>query len=169
MGVPHQFPFRLVFGLEVVMLVEFQVPSLRIEVPERLSERQSEQVCLQQLVELGEARLHSMAILEHEQWQGKAFVDQHRGTNEKQFKIGKTVLVFQTCMGQMLGKLRFRWTGSYWIIGAKNGTLELGTLAREVLRQKVNGFRLKPYLGPTPPNPFCADKYNLIVGLWNDH
>ena len=29
-----------------------------------------------------------------------------------------------------------------------------GTLAWEVLPQKVNGFWLKPYAGATPPNPF---------------
>ena len=69
---------------------------------------------------------------------------------------GKRVLVFQTWMGHMPGKLRFRWTGPYWIVGAENDTFQLGTSAGEVFRQKVNGFRLKPYLGPTPPNPFHA-------------
>ena len=57
-------------------------------------------------------------------------------------------------MGQMPGKLRFRWTGPYWIVGAENNTFSLGTLAGDILRQKVNRFRLKPYFGPTPPNPF---------------
>ena len=44
--------------------------------------------------------------------------------------------------------------GPYWIVGAEKGTFQLGTLAGEILRQKVNGFMLKPYLGPTPPNSF---------------
>ena len=57
-------------------------------------------------------------------------------------------------MGKMPGKLRFRWTGSYWIIGAENGTFTLGTLAGEILPQKVNRFRLNPYAGATLPNPF---------------
>ena len=42
--------------------------------------------------------------------------------------------------------------------GVENGTFQLATLAGEVLQHKVNGFRLKPYLGPTPPNPFHAIK-----------
>ena len=94
-----------------------------------------------------------MAILEHEQRRWKA------------------VLVFQTHMGQMPGKLRFRWTGPYWIIGAENGTFELGTLTGEGLCQKVNGFQLKSYLGPMLPNSFRADKYNPAVCLaeWNGH
>ena len=47
-------PFRLAFGLETVMPVEFQIPSLRIQIRECLLETQSEQLRLQQLLELGE-------------------------------------------------------------------------------------------------------------------
>ena len=83
-------------------------------------------------------------------------MDRHRNVQEKDFAIGKAVLVFQTHMGQMPGKRRFRWTGPYWIVGVENNTFQLGTLAGEVLRQKLNGIRLKPYLGPTPPNSFHA-------------
>mgnify|MGYP000468109779 CR=1 FL=1 len=46
-------PFRLVFRLEAVMLVEFQLPSLHIHVREHLSKGQPEQIRLQQLLELG--------------------------------------------------------------------------------------------------------------------
>ena len=59
--------FRLAFELGAVMSMEFQVPGLRIHVLERLSERQSEKIRLEQLLQLGEARVHIMAILEHEQ------------------------------------------------------------------------------------------------------
>ena len=90
------------------MPIEFQIPSLRIQVRERLSEGQSEQIWLQQLLELGETWARSVAIVEHEQQWRKVFVDQHRGAREKHFKIGKVVLAFQTCMGQMPRKLRFR-------------------------------------------------------------
>jgi hypothetical protein len=85
-------------------------------------------------------------------------MDRHRHAREKDFTVGKAVLVFQTCMGHMPGKLRFRRTGPYWIVGVEQGTFQLGMLAGEVLQQKVNGFRLKPYLGPTPPNPFPAEQ-----------
>ena len=136
------------------MPVEFQIPSLRIQVRERLSEDESQQLRLQQLLAFGETRVNSMAALEVEQSRRKAFVDRHRGRNEEEFELGRAVLVFQTRMGKMPGKLRFRWTGPYWIIAAEKGTFTLVTLAREILPQKVNGYRLKPYAGPTPPNPF---------------
>ena len=147
-------PFRLAYGLEAVMPVEFQIPSLRIQVRERMTEGASEQIRLQQLLALGETRVNSLAALELDQQRRKAFVDRHRGRNEVKFGEGKAVLVFQTRMGKMPGKLRFRWTGPYWIVAAEKGTFTLGTLAGEILPQKVNGFRLKPYAGATPPNPF---------------
>ena len=140
------------------MPVEFQVPSLRTQIRERLPEEQSERVRLQQLLELGETQVHSMTILEREQRRSKAFVDRHRKGREKNFMVGRPVLVFQTRMGQMPGKLRFRWTGPYWIVDAENGKFTLGTLAGEIMQQKVNRFRLKPYFGPMPPNPFRAEQ-----------
>ena len=58
-------PFRMAFGLEVVMQIEFQVLSLRFQVKERLSEAQNAKYRLEQLLKLGEHRLASMAQLEH--------------------------------------------------------------------------------------------------------
>ena len=48
------------------MPVEFQVPSLRIQVWDWLLENKSEKIWVQQLLELGKTRLCSMAILEQE-------------------------------------------------------------------------------------------------------
>ena len=85
-----------------------------------------------------------MTILQHAHQQRKAFVDRHRGRNEFFFGIGKVVLLFQTRMGKMLGKLHLRWIGSDWIVATENDTFTLETLAGEILLQKVNGFPLKP-------------------------
>ena len=54
-------------------------------------------------------------------------------------------------------KLRFRWTGPFWITKEYNGSYQLGTLAGELLGKLVNGFRLKPYKGLMPENPFKED------------
>ena len=62
----HSTPFRLVFGLEAVMPIEFLVPNLRIQVQDRLPEIESEQIRLEQLLNLDEARVRSMVILEQE-------------------------------------------------------------------------------------------------------
>ena len=89
------------------MPVDFHIPSLRIQVKERMSEEASERIRLQQLLALGETWVRSLAILELDQQRRRAFMDRHRGQNEKVYAIGKTVLVFQTRMGKMPGKLRF--------------------------------------------------------------
>ena len=57
-------PFHLPYDLEAVMPVEFQIPSLRILVKERMPEETSEQIRLQQLLALGKPRVRSLVILE---------------------------------------------------------------------------------------------------------
>ena len=63
-------PFRMAFGLEVVMMIEFQVFSLRVQITELLSEFESEQ-----LLELKEECIASFARLGHSQRRQKAFID----------------------------------------------------------------------------------------------
>ena len=111
---------------------------------ERLSEKESEIYRLETLCTLEEHRIASLLQLQLEQRRRKAFVDRHRRGNEKEFGIGKPVLVFQTRMGSMLGKLRFRRTGQFWVTKEFNGFYQLGKLPRELLSKWVNGFRLKP-------------------------
>ena len=89
---------------EAVIPMEFQVPSLRVEVTTRLHEAESEQYRLEQLLELGEDRIESMAQLEQRQRQRKAFVDRHRKGLEKELHIGKPILLFQTRLPSMPGK-----------------------------------------------------------------
>ena len=98
-------PFRLAFGLEAVMPIEFQVPSLRLQIAERLPESESEHQHLVQLLELGEQRITSLAQLEHGQRQRKAFVDKYCRIPDKTFEIGQPVLVFQTKLRAMPDKL----------------------------------------------------------------
>ena len=57
----------------------------------------------------------------------------------------------------MPGKLRFRWTGPFWITKEYNGSYQLGTLAGEVMGKWANGFRLKSYKGQMPANPFKVE------------
>ena len=66
--------------------------------------------------------------LEQKQRWTKAFVDPHWNSKKNLFDIGKPVLVFETKMGSMPRKLRFRWTGPLWIVNTYNGTYQVGTL-----------------------------------------
>ena len=69
-----------------------------------------------------------MGQLEQKQRRTNAFVDRHQNSKEKLFDIGRPILVFQTKMGSMPEKLRFRWTGPLWIVNTYNGTYQVGTL-----------------------------------------
>ena len=97
-------PFLLAYGIEAVMAMEFQIPSLRVQVKERMTEEASERI---RESAIGKTQVHNLAVLELYQQRRKAFVDRHRGRNEKMIGEGKAVLVFQTRMGKMPGKLRF--------------------------------------------------------------
>ena len=101
----------MAFGLEAVMPIEFQVPTFRIQVTERLDEVKSKQVQKQQLLLLEESRIQAISALEQKQRQIKAFVDQHRRQKENQFAINKLVLVFRAKMGAIPGKLRLDGRG----------------------------------------------------------
>ena len=132
----------------------FHDTNLRIQVREHLSEMQSERIWLETLCELEEHRKASRLQLELEQRRQKAFMDRNRHGNEEGFGIDKLVLVFQTRMGSMPGKLRFWWTGPFWVTREFNGSYQLGILAGEILSKWVNRFGLKPYKGRMPENPF---------------
>ena len=119
-------PFRLAFGLEAIMLVEFQVPTLRVQVTEM------EWVQKEQLLVLEESRLQAMCALEQKQRLPRTFVDWHRRQKEKSFAVGKPVLVFQNKMGSMLGKLRFWWIRPFWIVDDCNGIYQVVSLSGEM-------------------------------------
>jgi hypothetical protein len=100
----------MAFGLEAVMPSEFIVPCLRIQSEYQLNESESEQVRVEQLLQLKEDRIRSTEALEHEQRLQKAFLDRHRKRNEERFGIGRAVLLFQSWSCLISGKLRLRWT-----------------------------------------------------------
>jgi hypothetical protein len=55
----------MAFGLEAVMPSEFIVPSLQIQSEYRLNESESEQVRVEQLLQLEEDRIRSIEAMEH--------------------------------------------------------------------------------------------------------
>ena len=57
----------MAFGLEAVMPVEFQIPTLRIQATEKLNELWSEQIRKEALLLLEEERIEAMLVLEHKQ------------------------------------------------------------------------------------------------------
>ena len=112
-------------------------------------------------IKLEESRLQAIWHLEQKQWKTKAFIDRQHNNKEKLFDIGIPVLVFQMKMGTMPSKLRFRWTGPFWIVNVYNSTYQVGTLAGHVLPKWITGFRLRTYHDLTPANPFQPEMLHI--------
>ena len=110
---------------------------------------------------------------ENRQWQHKAFVDRHHKGTEISFSLGKPVLVFQTWLDSMPGKLRFHWTGSFWIIDEFNDTFKLGTVAVGWMGSDLNHIKGPsqpiplPSHAMTPTNPRQAPRGTPCVNLSN--
>ena len=147
--VTGQTPFRLAYGLEAVVPMEFLVPSLRIAVAERMSERESEIVRLRELLRLEETRLEGLWKSDIVQMRRKIWCDRNR--KYRIFEKGDAVLVFNSRMGPHPGKMKMRWVGPYRITNLLGtGTFTLATMDGVDLPKPINGFRLKPYYGRLP-------------------
>ena len=68
----------------------------------------------------------------------------------------------------MPGKLRFQWTGPFWVTREFNGSYQLGTLAGELLSKWVNDFRLNPYKGRMPKTPFKEPENSQSTEGWSE-
>jgi transposase InsO family protein len=106
-----QTPFKLVYGLEVVVPMEYLVPSLRIAAFTDMDDPGAIQERLAQLVELEEdkfvAGFHQQVQKERE----KAYHDMH--IRKKAFKQGDLVLIYDSKFIKHPGKFRMHWLGTY--------------------------------------------------------
>eukprot|EP00253_Pinus_taeda_P026871 PITA_26871 len=113
-----QTPFLLVYGVEVVMPMEYIVPSLRITMITRMVQKQRE----------------------------KAWHDRH--IKLPTFKFNDLVLLYDSNFEKFLGKFKMHWLGPYMVQEITDGgTVQLDKLNRELFPRKVNGSRLKLYTG----------------------
>lgn len=102
-------PFRMAFGLEAVVPMEFMVPSLRIAVEERMPMEESREERILKLVTLEEERQLSILTAATVQRRRKAWAD--RQGKCKIFKEGDLVLIYNSKVGKHPGKLKLRWIG----------------------------------------------------------
>ncbi|XP_042051394.1 uncharacterized protein LOC121796654 [Salvia splendens] len=69
-----------------------------------------------------------------------------KNLRKKELKVGQKVLLFQSRLKLMLGKLRSRWIGPYTIVAIRaNGAIELQGSDPDSSSFLVNGHRVKPY------------------------
>ncbi|XP_042029766.1 uncharacterized protein LOC121776642 [Salvia splendens] len=69
-----------------------------------------------------------------------------KNLRKKELKVGHKVLLFQSRLKLMPGKLRSRWAGPYTIVAIRaNGAIELRGSDPDSSSFLVNGHRVKPY------------------------
>jgi hypothetical protein len=106
-----QTPFRLVYGQEAVVPLEFLVPILRVATITNITERGAVQESLSQLMLMEEDRILAGFHQEVQKSRDKAWHDRH--IKRKSFNDGDLVLVYDIKSLQHPGKLRMHWLGPY--------------------------------------------------------
>ena len=125
-----QTPFKLVYGLEEVVPMEYLVPSLRIQDFIDMDDTSAIQERLTQLVELEEVQFivgfHQQFYKERE----KAYHDRHIKKNI--FRQGDLVLVYDSKFIKHPRKFKTHWIGPYEITYVtEGGDAQLKTLNGE--------------------------------------
>jgi hypothetical protein len=106
-------PFILVYGQEVIVPLDYLIPSLCIETITCMTKRGVAQEILAQLMELEEDKIISGFHQEVQKAKDKAWHDRHIKKNI--FKEGDMVLLYDSKYLQHPGKLRMHWLGPYHI------------------------------------------------------
>jgi hypothetical protein len=137
-------PFQLVYGQEAILPIEFEIPSLRVAIENRLGDEDSLKARLYALEALDEKRrdahLHTYAM----QVRRKSYYDSK--LRPKQFKEGDLVLLYDSRFFKFPGKLQIHWLGPYEVMDVNpNGSLQLKDFEGKMLPTRINGYRLKPF------------------------
>lgn len=136
-------PFKLVYGVETVVPMEYVISSLRIAVQHRMSPEESVLHRQQELLKLEEDRILSAYVVEVGQQRRKSWM-----TRQVKFKIFQKddwVMVYNSKLGSHLGKLKAEELGQ--------GTFRLRDVFGTMIPKPVNGFKLKKFYGKVPEIP----------------
>ncbi|KAL0457853.1 UNVERIFIED_CONTAM: hypothetical protein Slati_0412500 [Sesamum latifolium] len=139
-------PYALVYGVEVVLPLEQQIPSLRIAIQEGLTEEENARLRLEELEALDEKRLEAQQRLEcHQALLSKAF---NKKVHPRSFQVGDLVLAVTRPIiitHRTGNKFLPEWDGPYVVKEAyTNGAYKL--VAEDGLRiGPINGKFLKRY------------------------
>ena len=137
-------PFKLSYGQEVVVPMEYIIPSLKVAT---LIDMVDEDTVNERLLELVGLEDDCFIAGFHQQVQKesqKAWHDKH--IKRKAFKEGDLVILYDNKFAKFLGKFRMHWLGPYQVKHVKDGgAIQLVKLRDEMFPTLVNGSRLKIY------------------------
>jgi transposase InsO family protein len=131
-------PFKLVYGQEAVVPLEFLVPSLCVATITHMTERGTVQERLNQLMTMEEDQILAGFHQQVQKARDKSWHDRH--IKKKTFKEGDLVLMYDNKLFQHPGKLRMHWLGPYEVKTVTDGgVVQLKDLAGAELRGMING------------------------------
>jgi hypothetical protein len=138
-----------VYGQEVMVPLDFLVPSLRVATITNMTERDAVKERLSQLMIMEEDRILAGFHQEVQKARDKAWHDRH--IKRKKFKEGYLVLVYNNKSLQHPGKLRMHWLGQYEVNTViDGGDVQLKNLGGKKLRGMINGSQMKLYKNNRP-------------------
>ncbi|XP_073394446.1 uncharacterized protein [Physcomitrium patens] len=137
-------PFSLVYGLEAVLPIEFEVPSLRIAVDSRLTDKQSLKTRFYELEALDESRRRGAQHIEAIQRRRKVVFDKRNKTRVLQ--PGMLVLLQDARKIDFPSKFDAIWLGPYLIKEVfLNNSVQLEILNGQLFPTRTSGSRCKEY------------------------
>jgi hypothetical protein len=114
-----QAPFKLVYGIEVVVPMEYSVPILRIDAFTDMDDIGIVRERLAQLVELEEDRFITGFPQQVQKEREKAYHD--RNIKKKAFKQGDLILLYESKFTKHPGKFRTHWIRPYEVAYVTEG------------------------------------------------
>lgn len=137
-------PFALMYGIEAILPIEFEVQSLRIAIDERLDDSDSLRDRLERLKALSESRRMASQHVEVIQRRRKVAFDKRNKVRTLQ--PGMWVMVQDARKLEFPGKFDALWTGPYIIQTMfPNNSLQLKTLDGSEFPTRTNGSQCKEY------------------------
>jgi hypothetical protein len=137
-------PFRLVYGVEAILLIECEIPSLKLVV-ELLPNTSAEEEHLLYLMQLDETRRDATLVIEAQKKRVKVQYDKH--VKPRVFFEGYLVLLYEQYRDMLgAGKFKSMWRGPYIVQRVlEKGTYELVDYDGIPLSEPRNGLYLKNY------------------------
>jgi quinol monooxygenase YgiN len=137
-------PFQLVYGIEAILQIECEIPSLKL-VAELLPNTSAEEGCLLYLMQLDEAHRDATLVIETQKKRIKAQNDKH--VKPCVFSEGDLVLLYEQDRDFLgAGKFKAMWQGPYIFKQVlEKGAYELVDYDGIPLSEPRNGLYLNNY------------------------
>ncbi|MCO5586954.1 hypothetical protein L7F22_040899 [Adiantum nelumboides] len=155
-------PFKMVYGIEVVVPLEFAIPSLRMAKQYDMDFNTALKKRIEDLQRLDEIR--QRALLEQQIVQQRRKYWHDSKIKVREFKQGDLVLLYQSKLGPKKPNLKLAWSGPYEVDCVfSNGTIRLKDLSGIILPGVYNGAKIKLYY--SLPNDTSKDNEILTNEL----